>query len=182
MTDTRNLPGGVDPKQFDTLANYKAKVYDEVGVAGTWLDDAKLEILWLESQSDPIPEHLQPLLDDGDDYADDPYNDEGMVAAFDCRETDERPIEKGDHLSFAYDSRSHDGDVGVEAEVIWVDPSPGDDDLLWTVDARTDDDARYRIEDSGEVFTVQTNNLGKSDTTTIKRGKLTALVVEREEL
>lgn len=52
---------GHDPADFTTLTAFKHAVYDDGG-AGTWLDDAKLEIVWREAHDEPIPDHLQPLL------------------------------------------------------------------------------------------------------------------------
>lgn len=52
---------GIDPTDYSVLSSFKAAVYDTAGV-GTWLDDAKLEIVWREAHDEPIPEHLQPLL------------------------------------------------------------------------------------------------------------------------
>lgn len=54
---------GIDPTAYDTLAGFKAAVYDDAGV-GSWLADAKLEVVWRLANDRDIPPHLQPLLAD----------------------------------------------------------------------------------------------------------------------
>lgn len=52
---------GIDPADYETVAAFKHAVYDEAG-AGTWLDDAKLEVVWRDEHDRHIPNYLQPLL------------------------------------------------------------------------------------------------------------------------
>lgn len=56
---------GVDPADHSVLSGFKAAVYDETGT-GSWVDDAKLEIVWRDTHGKEIPEHLEPLLVDDD--------------------------------------------------------------------------------------------------------------------
>lgn len=51
----------VDPNDYEILSRFKEAVYDEHG-AGSWLDDAKLEIVWREAHNKEIPDYLKPLL------------------------------------------------------------------------------------------------------------------------
>jgi len=50
-------------KQFDSLSNFKHSVYDKHG-SGSWLDDMKLEIVYREAHNEPIPDYLEPLIND----------------------------------------------------------------------------------------------------------------------
>lgn len=52
---------GIDPAEYDTLSQFKHAVYDEHGT-GSWIADAKLEVIWREAHDKGIPDHLQPLL------------------------------------------------------------------------------------------------------------------------
>jgi len=52
---------GVDPVGYETLAGFKSAVYAEAGT-GSWLADAKLEVVYREAHDEEIPDHLTPLL------------------------------------------------------------------------------------------------------------------------
>lgn len=53
----------IDPQQYSSVEAFKHAVYD-AGGPGTWLDDAKLELIWRLCHNEPIPDSLQPLLAD----------------------------------------------------------------------------------------------------------------------
>lgn len=52
---------GVDPEDHATVSGFKSAVYDAAGT-GTWLDDAKLSVVWREAHDEEIPEHLEALI------------------------------------------------------------------------------------------------------------------------
>lgn len=54
----------VDPRNYDQLHAFKAAVYDEYREVDSWIDDAKLDIVWREAHDKEIPDHLQPLVKD----------------------------------------------------------------------------------------------------------------------
>jgi len=103
----------------------------------------------------------------------DPFDDDGMLRAFDARIDGVDVIEAGDRIGFEYDSVR--GTVcEVEAEVDRVVSSPGSGRVLWDVYAVTDDGVVYVIEDDGAVSTVDNFNLhqsGKNPIEEVKRSR-----------
>lgn len=56
---------GVDPADYSSVTAFKSAVYrTSDGAAGSWLADAKLEIIYREAHGLEIPDYLQPLLKD----------------------------------------------------------------------------------------------------------------------
>lgn len=53
--------GSIDPRDHDTLAGFKAAVY-EYGT-GTWFDDVRLAILYHRRREEELPDHLQDIAD-----------------------------------------------------------------------------------------------------------------------
>jgi hypothetical protein len=51
----------IDPTEYRTEAAFKQAFYDRNG-PGTWLDDAKLKVLYLDAHDEEIPDYLDPLL------------------------------------------------------------------------------------------------------------------------
>lgn len=91
----------------------------------------------------------------------DPFDDAGMLRAFDARYHGVDVIEEGDQIRFEYDS-VYGTECEVDAEVVETATSPGTDLVLWDVHAVTDDGVVYVIEDTGSVSTIDNYNLNQS--------------------
>ena len=52
---------GVDPTEYPTEKRFKEAVYAEAG-AGSWLDDAKLTVVYRLANDEEVPDHLEALL------------------------------------------------------------------------------------------------------------------------
>lgn len=50
------------PTDFDRLEGFKAAWYGEHG-AGSWLDDIKLSLVYYDKREEPLPDHLQEIVD-----------------------------------------------------------------------------------------------------------------------